>query len=105
MGNIHILNAVHQQHNLEVRDETYNQLNSYGIRHYCLNDYGMFPDDIDRHAIAAAGSTGCTGLDGDDSSHRDPDYGCRADVDSCHSDARACDQHARRADKYRCRIL
>jgi len=56
MGNFHILNAVHQQHNMEVRDETYDQLNSYCIRHYCLRDHGVFSGYPDRHAAASVGS-------------------------------------------------
>jgi hypothetical protein len=56
MGNFPILDAVHQQHNVEVRDETYDQLNSYFIWHYRFSDHGLFPRDLDRHAVAAAGS-------------------------------------------------
>jgi hypothetical protein len=58
MGNFHILDAVHQQHNMEVRDETNDQLNSYFLWHYRFRDHGLLPCHSDRHASVAAGSAG-----------------------------------------------
>ena len=56
MGNFHIFDAVHQQHNMEVRDETNDQLNSYFLWHFRFSDHGLFPSHPDRHAAAATQS-------------------------------------------------
>jgi hypothetical protein len=54
MGNFQIRHAVHKKHDMEVQDETNDQLNPYFLWHYRSCDHGLFPGHADRDAITAA---------------------------------------------------
>ena len=65
---------------MEVRDETYDQLNSYFIRHCGLRDHGLFPSYPDGNAPLAAASIEFRGHNRDGSSRGYPD-GVRDDAE------------------------